>query len=58
MNEPEQTMWMAVLTLAMQDLSGPALYAKPAREIFVESLRAKHLGAGELGDRRPRGKQQ
>jgi hypothetical protein len=31
MNEPEQTLWMSVLTLAMQDLSGPDHLAKPAR---------------------------
>lgn len=31
MTEPEQTLWMSVLTLAMQDLSGPDHLAKPAR---------------------------
>jgi hypothetical protein len=31
MNEPEQTLWMSVLSLAMQDLSGPDHLAKPAR---------------------------
>lgn len=34
MNEPEQTLWMSVLTLAMQDLSGPDHLAKPARAWF------------------------
>ena len=31
MNEPEQSLWMSVLILAMQDLSGPDHLAKPAR---------------------------
>lgn len=31
MTEPEQTLWSSVLQLAIQDLSGPALVAKPAR---------------------------
>jgi hypothetical protein len=31
MTEPEQSLWMSVLTLAMQDLSGPDHLAKPAR---------------------------
>lgn len=31
MTEPEQTLWMSVLTLAMQDLCGPDHLAKPAR---------------------------
>jgi hypothetical protein len=35
MTEPEQTLWMSVLTLAMQDLSGPPLHAKPARAWFL-----------------------
>jgi hypothetical protein len=34
MNEPEQNLWMSVLTLAMQDLSGPDHLAKPARAWF------------------------
>ena len=44
MNEPEQTLWMAVLTLAMQDLSGPALHAKPARAWFL----SKNTSLGSL----------
>lgn len=31
MTEPEQMLWMSVLTQALQDLSGPDLLAKPAR---------------------------
>ena len=31
MTEPEQTLWSSVLSLAIQDLSGPGLVAKPAR---------------------------
>jgi hypothetical protein len=34
MTEPEQTLWTSVLTLAMQDLSGPDHLAKPARAWF------------------------
>jgi hypothetical protein len=34
MNEPEQSLWMSVLTLAMQDLSGPDHLARPARAWF------------------------
>ena len=34
MNEPEQNLWTSVLTLAMQDLSGPDHLAKPARAWF------------------------
>jgi hypothetical protein len=43
MNEPEQNLWMAVLTLAMQDLSGPDHLAKPARAWF--SSRNTSLGS-------------
>ena len=31
MTEPEQMLWMSVLTQALQDLSGPDPLAKPAR---------------------------
>jgi hypothetical protein len=31
MTEPEQMLWISVLTQALQDLSGPDLLAKPAR---------------------------
>jgi hypothetical protein len=40
MNEPEQTLWMSVLTLAMQDLSGPDHLAKPARAWFCSKNNA------------------
>jgi hypothetical protein len=43
MTEPEQTLWMSVLTLAMQDLSGPPLHAKPARAWFLS--RSTSLGS-------------
>ena len=35
MTEPEQTLWTSVLSLAMQDLSGPDHLAKPARAWLV-----------------------
>jgi len=31
MTEPEQMLWISVLTQALHDLSGPDLLAKPAR---------------------------
>ena len=43
MTEPEQTLWASVLTLAMQDLSGPDHLAKPARAWF--SSRNTSLGS-------------
>ena len=43
MTEPEKTLWMSVLTLAMQDLSGPDLFAKPARAWFCS--RDRSLGS-------------
>ena len=44
MNEPEQTLWMSVLSLAMQDLSGPDHLAKPARAWFS----SKNTALGSL----------
>jgi hypothetical protein len=41
--EPEQTLWGSVLTLAIQDLSGPDLVAKPARAWFTS--RSTSLGS-------------
>lgn len=38
MNEPEQNLWMSVLTLAMQDLSGPDHLARPARAWFCSKV--------------------
>lgn len=38
MHEPEQNLWMSVLTLAMQDLSGPDHLAKPARAWFCSKV--------------------
>jgi hypothetical protein len=35
MTEPEQSLWMSVLTLAMQDLAGADHLAKPARAWLV-----------------------
>lgn len=35
MTEPEQTLWTSVLSLAMQDLSGPDHLSKPARAWLV-----------------------
>lgn len=44
MNEPEQSLWMSVLTLAMQDLFGPDHLAKPARAWFA----SKNTALGSL----------
>ena len=44
MNEPEQTLWMSVLTLAMQDLAGPDHLARPARAWFS----SKNTALGSL----------
>lgn len=44
MTEPEQTLWSSVLTLAMQDLSGPDHLAKPARAWFA----SKNTSLGSL----------
>jgi hypothetical protein len=44
MTEPEQTLWSSVLTLAMQDLSGPDHLAKPARAWFC----SKNTSLGSL----------
>jgi hypothetical protein len=41
--EPEQTLWSSVLTLAIQDLSGPDLVAKPARAWLMS--RSTSLGS-------------
>jgi hypothetical protein len=43
MTEPEQTLWTSVLTLAMQDITGPDHIAKPARAWF--SSRNTSLGS-------------
>ena len=43
MTEPEQTLWTSVLTLAMQDITGPDHLAKPARAWF--SSRNTSLGS-------------
>jgi hypothetical protein len=43
MTEPEQTLWSSVLSLAIQDLSGPSLVAKPARAWLIS--RSTSLGS-------------
>ena len=43
MTEPEQTLWSSVLTLAIQDLTGPDMVAKPARAWIVS--RSTSLGS-------------
>jgi len=41
--EPEQLLWMSVLTQALQDLSGPPFVAKPARAWLTS--RSKAVGS-------------